>query len=331
MNGRPLAVAIPAYRRADLLVDLLHSLPADRVRRAYVSIDGARPGAEADVATTVAAAREFASSAPFEVLVHALPRNVGAAVNVLGAVDWMLRHEERGAVLEDDCHPIPEFFDFADAALDAFAGRPNVWLVCGTQVVPEDLIDGNHVLSSYPLIWGWATTRAQWATARAALESNLRRPLWQWPLQMPLASAVERYWHAGLRRSAEGRIDAWDLPLVHTMRRVGALAVLPRTPLVTNVGDDDRATHTAHEGRWTRLQPRPITLPLQPSSAGTGRAVERWLERELYGISARHLVSTVVRWLLDRRSSPSRPPLLQRLAEAPAAWADAPAPGSVGG
>ena len=144
------------------------------------------------------------------------------------------------------------------------------------------------------------------------------------------ASAVERYWHAGLRRSAQGRIDAWDLPLVHTMRRVGALAVLPRTPLVTNVGDDERATHTAHEGRWTRLQPHPVALPLRPSAAGTSAVVNRWLERELYGISTRHLVSTVVRWFLDRRSTPSRPPLLRRLADTSAAWADAPAPRAVG-
>lgn len=321
-----LPVAVPAYRRADLLLDLLRSLPADRVLRVYVSVDGARPGAEADVASTVAAARAFAVESPLEVLVHALPHNVGAAINVLGAVDWMLQHEERGVVLEDDCHPIPGFFDFAAAALDAFADRPDVWLVCGTQVVPEDMLDGNHVLSSYPLIWGWATSREQWARARAALEANLRRPRWHWLWRMPLASAVERYWHAGLRRSAEGRIDAWDLPLVHTMRRVGALAVLPSMPLVTNVGDDERATHTAHEARWTRLQPRPVELPLRPSSAASRARVERWLERELYGISWRHLLSTAVRWLLDRRAQPARPPLLQRLAEAPAAWAGAPAP-----
>lgn len=327
MNQRMrMAVAIPAYRRSDLLQALLETLPADRVSRVYVSIDGARAGAEGEVAATLATARAFASSAAFEVLIHALPENVGAATNVLGSVAWMLRYEERGVVLEDDCHPIPEFFDFIGAALDLHAGDAHVWLACGTQVAPPALIGGTHVLSTYPLIWGWGTTRAKWSAARHALDAVLPATGSARWLRGLFASPSERYWHGGMRRSAEGRVDAWDLPLVYAMRRGGGLAVLPRTPLVSNVGDDERATHTAHEARWTRLQPMPVGLPLSTASASDGAEVERWLERNLYGISARHLVSTGVRWLLDRRTPAIRPPLARRLTWLERLWRDAPAP-----
>lgn len=322
-----LPVAVPAYRRADLLLGLLESLPADRVSRAYVSIDGARPGAEEDVRATIHAAHEFAARGSFEVLVHALPRNAGAATNVLGAVNWMLRHEERGAVLEDDCHPIPEFFDFVNAALDKYSEREDIWLACGTQVAPASLIHGNHLLSRYPLIWGWGVTREQYARALGALRESLSASAWPWLLTAAGASPVERYWHGGHRRAAQGFVDAWDLPLVYAMRGAHASAVLPATPLVSNVGDDARATHTANEERWTRLEPQALTLPLVAAPASDGQVVDVWLERNLYGISARHLLSTSVRWAMDvvqRRRI--RPALATRLSEVDTLWADAAAP-----
>lgn len=322
-----LPVAVPAYRRADLLLGLLESLPNDRVSRVYVSIDGARPGAEADVQAAIQVAREFSARADFEVLVHALPQNVGAAVNVLGAVNWMLQHEERGAVLEDDCHPIPEFFDFVNAALDEYEEREDVWLTCGTQVAPATLVHGNHVLSSYPLIWGWGVTRSKFVRVLEALKDSLAAPQIPWLISALGATPAERYWHGGHRRASQGFVDAWDLPLVYTMRRAHASAVLPATPLVSNVGDDARATHTANEERWTRLEPHAVTLPLVPAPPADRNSVDSWLEYNLYGISARHLVSTSVRWALDvvqRRQV--RPRLATRLSELGVLWADAEAP-----
>lgn len=324
MTSARMAVAIPAYSRADLLAELLAVLPADRVTRVYVSIDGSALGAEAAVAETVRVAREFAATAPFEMFVHALPSNVGVAVNVLGALEWMLRHEERGVLLEDDCHPIPEFFDFIDESLNVYAVRDDVWLSCGTQMAPAELIDGTHALCPIPLMWGWGTTRAKWAIARVGLDETLRASRVRWMWRAMVASPVERYWHAGMRRAADGRVDTWDLPLVYAMRRAPAVCVLPRTSLVTNVGDDVRATHTANEQRWTRLKTQPVAMPLRSSSVQSEHAVTSWLGREVYGISVRHLVSTSARWLLDRRQHPKRPPLAPRLNAD--AWADAPGP-----
>lgn len=319
-----MAVAIPAYCRADLLATLLAGLPLDRISAVYISIDGAR-GREADeVAATVLAAQRFAAKVTVPVHIAALSQNVGAAINVLGAVTWMLQHEERGAVLEDDCHPIPEFFDFIAAALDEYESRDDIWLACGTQFAPADLIDGNHLLSRYPLIWGWGTSRAKWMQVRAALVSSLRPPfrercswLWQW-------NATTRYWAAGHRRARAGFVDAWDLPLVHVMRQRGVLSALPQHALVSNVGDDARATHTADEQRWTRLQTTPFAGPLVAATSASARAVDQWLERELYGISVRHLVSPAVSWLRDHTTrTASRAPLAARLPLLDILWRDA--------
>lgn len=324
MSTARLPVAIPAYSRGDLLAGLLEQLPSDRVSRVYISIDGPRDDSRAAVAETVAVARAFAASAPFPVYVHALPQNVGVAANVLGALEWMLRFEERGVLLEDDCHPIPEFFDFIDETLSLYADRHDVWLSCGTQMAPAELVDATHLLCEIPLMWGWGTTRAKWALARAELDATLRASRGRWLLRAVLASPAERYWHAGMRRAAEGRVDTWDLPLVYAMRRARAVCVLPRTPLVTNVGDDGRATHTANEERWTRLQTKAIEVPLRQSSRSSERVVLRWLSREVYGISVRHLVSTTVRWVLDRRARPKRSTLAPRLNANP--WVAAPGP-----
>ncbi len=305
------AAAIPCFNRPDALETVLNSLPLSRLSHIYISVDGptVRYCKERNMCLTLA--NNFAQSQRGLVEVIDHRENHGAASNVLSTADRMLRDHKEGVVLEDDCVPIPEFFEFVHQAMSHYERDPRVLLACGSQFAPPELVNGSHVLSQYPLVWGWGTTSAKWLRILELLESSLtsREDLaWTWHHRL---NPIESFWRSGHRRAAEGRTDAWDTPLVYAMRRHSYQAVLPKTALVSNIGDDERATHTARAQPWTRASTKAVTFD---QVSGNGTAIDHWLEKHLFKVHPRHVITTQCRRIFDRiDDNHIRPPLLQRL------------------
>lgn len=319
VSATKMAVVIPAYRRADSLAAVLRQLRPSRVSKVYIAIDGARPGAESDVQTTTMVAREFGEGSSIETLIRTRGSNVGTAVNVLGAIDWMFAHEPIGAILEDDCVPSEDFFDFAYAALLEYADNPRVWMASGSQLAPASLIEGTHVLCPYGLIWGWATTQGRWRAMFRDLKRSLEFGL------VPdttggstLRRSDAAYWKSGHLRAARGFVDSWAMPITAVAIFSGRVGVLPPHNLVTNVGNDARATRTRNDTRWThRAAGGPVRLPLGPSLDQDNEQVTEWLRRHLFRIGPRHRVSTQWTSAIDAfRREAQLNPLLMRLSAA---------------
>lgn len=316
-----LAVAVPAFRRPDLLRQALASLDPKSLSEVFVSIDGPRgDGDHEAVLACQEVAHEYASSAQLPVRIRHAMQNVGAAVNVISAIDWMLVGHNWGSIIEDDCFASPQFFSFAMDMLRQYESDRRVWMVCGSQFAPPDLIHGTHVFAHFPLTWGWALTRSKWVTMRRDLVSSLDSPgqvIGGW---RSLLDSNARYWNAGHRRAAQGFVDAWDMPLVAVMQASDALCVLPAVNLVTNVGDDERATHTEGRGEQVRRPVGTLAHDYQLASDEDAQAMDAWLRHDLFRIRGRHLASTRVTEVLDKFRHAPRQPLAARLANAPQAF-----------
>ena len=316
LDDSRMAVAVPAYRRPDCLAQVLARVSASRVSHVFIGIDGPRAGAEAAVAETMDVALDFAQRSRVPTIIRQRHVNAGTAVNVLSTIDWMFAHVERGAVLEEDCVPTDDFFDFCDAALQRYESDDTVWMAAGSQLAPSDLIEGTHVLSPYGLIWGWATTRKKWKSIHEHLEASLQIDA-QWSRESAQhAGPNDRvYWRAGHRRSAEGYLDSWAMPITAVAIMSGRRGALPPSNLVVNVGNDERSTHTAGDVRWTwRSADLGARLPLENPLQADNERVSAWLRKQLFGIGWRHQVSTRVTRLRDvGGASKSRGRLLYRL------------------
>jgi hypothetical protein len=55
---------------------------------------------------------------------------------------------------------------------------------------------------------------------------------------------VYNYWFLGAVRTKLGRIDTWDISLAYAMRVLGKLCMIPPVNLVSNIGNDEFASHT---------------------------------------------------------------------------------------
>jgi len=305
-----MAVLLIAYRRKDHVKTILEICKRNMVSKIYIALDGAKPGSESGQIDNFEICRlveEFEKHFSGEVKRLFRDRNVGCAASVLSACDWIFENEESAAILEDDCIPNDDFFDFSRQTLSCMRSDPNIWLSCGTQFSPSSLHYDSWLLSSYALTWGWATTSKNWGSIsqafklQKAIDKNVSISAWE-----------RTYWNQGARRAQSGWVDVWDTILLQQMRVHKKMAILPKFPLVTNVGNDTSATHTHGQSPWLHLDTGGFYKP--SASPLISIPNDSWLRRNLFTISSRHIFSTKVTALIDflKRNRLPMPPLIDR-------------------
>jgi hypothetical protein len=259
-DPRVVDVLVLAFNRPDPLRRVLESLRGIPGVRLHVEIDGPRPGAAQDEVRIAQVMQQVNAAGEYLDIVHLSQKteNLGCGPAVASAVLDFFRRVPEGIVLEDDCVPTPEFFDFARWGLETFRNDARVGLVCGTSFArsarsSDDLSPG---LSRYPAIWGWAS----WANRLRGFSE--RRPMGTGALRSSLiwrelGLLEKREWRnsfIGITRG--GWANNWDVQFVHTMWTHGYLSLIPPFPLVENVGFGEDGTHTSGaRPQWLRTPP----------------------------------------------------------------------------
>jgi hypothetical protein len=307
-SGR--SVLLVGYRRHQNLASLLDFCIEKDLSPIYVSLDGpATANERIDTDKCREVLMDFDSRYPKRISVKISNSNLGAAQSVIEAVSWAFQNEEFLVVLEDDCIPTDEFFDFVNLGRPYLEQAKDCYLICGTQFAPTSITSSTWALSSYPLIWGWATTRSKWEIILRLLQKFEKSRKFSGHGSLPERS----FWHAGAKRSYLGFVDAWDLPLVHAMRHVGGLALLPGENLVSNIGNDGYATHTLTDSPWLNRPTGKIhDLVSEPALCSE---LDKWLRKNFYRIRFRHLLTNALTAMLDEIgfNKRKRAPLLERL------------------
>ena len=289
-----LAALIVAYKRSINLETIIKTCIRSNIGKIYIAIDG--PASESDshhVSNCINIAKQFAASHQNRIFIKISDSNLGAAVSVLSACEWVFTHEEFVVIIEDDCLPNKNFFNWVIDAKKFLLSDSTIFLISGNQFAPSEITDGKPSLSRYPLIWGWATSKAKWNILISYICDFRNRKL-----EHEMSYSEYCFWRSGARRSFEGYVDAWDIPLAFIFQQLGAKSILPPNNLVNNIGGDDHATHTLEFSKW-------LEYPIQDYISFSGeptvsREVDNWYRDYFFDIGARHIFSTKISWLLDR-------------------------------
>jgi GR25 family glycosyltransferase involved in LPS biosynthesis len=288
------AILVVAYKRPQALDKLLSKIALAGSFRVYIALDAPNSSSDSDLnADCVSVISKFEQDYSGQVHRKFTSKNLGCAVSVIKACNWVFEYEEFVVILEDDCHPENGFFDFVRDSRTVIENDRRVLMVCGTQFAPTEITNNVWSYSKYPLIWGWATTKPAWLTIEKLLKSeNLyksRNTTWR--------TSDYFFWRAGARRSHEGFVDAWDTPLVFQMQNSNYMALLPGQNLVSNIGDDAAATHTDQPSPWLHFG---ISTYLPSCEKPlVNNQIDFWLRTNFYNISWRHIFTTRITALLD--------------------------------
>lgn len=241
----PTPILYLIFNRPDLQERSFASIQAARPSQLFIAADGPRAekGGEAALCQQ---ARAIVDQVDWPCQVQTLFRdeNLGCRRAVSSAIDWFFQHVEEGIILEDDCVADSTFFRFCDELLDCYRNDLRVMSITGNNFQNGSQRGKSAYYFSYHFhCWGWATWRRAWRLYDRDL-TTLNDVEDSGYLHALLGEAGGKYWLEKLSDVKSGRINTWDTIFLYSCWINHGLTVTPNVNLVTNIGFDERATHT---------------------------------------------------------------------------------------
>lgn len=171
--------------------------------------------------------------------------NAGCGRSVSRAITWMLDIEEYGIILEDDCVPSPDFFNFCEELLPMYKGNEKIAQINGFNPECFGKESKSYCFTAYPSIWGWATWKRSWI--------NMDLYMSGWPLvrkqvfrRFSLFEAIIHvyFWEKMHRSILAGKTpNAWGYQWSLHVFMNNKICVNPLSNMVINTGFIEDSVH----------------------------------------------------------------------------------------
>lgn len=263
MKRTPVAMVI--YRRPDLTRQVIDALRIARIEQLFVIADGPRTG-DAHEAVAVEESRRLINEIDWEcevVRIYA-ETNLGLRERVLSGLDYVFDKVDKAIILEDDCVPNEDFYEFASEVLIRYSGEPQIAVVSANNFAPNFEMENSYYFASHPSIWGWATWSSAWKEFRQHKKTQTRG------LSEGELKVVRSRMPGGLPRraflrmlDASPKLDSWALDFAVWCHLHGKLTVVPKVNLAKNIGFGRGSTHTRFESFVYQVSTERLRFPLR--------------------------------------------------------------------
>ena len=253
------------FNREDIALKTFERIRSARPSRLYLSQDGPRQERGNEEKERVRRIREkIISLIDWECDIHKrfMDKNLGCAMGVKTAIDWMFETESCGIILEDDCVVSDSFFPYMEHVLQRYKDDQRIGMVAGTNPIEKYKGRTSYHFSRFKSCWGWAT----WSRAWKNMDMDMT---WREADKLSVMNNSgfngrhNSKWRFQLRCIDRHRVSAWDWQWYFSLAAQNQLCVYPAVNLVSNIGNDIEATHTSF-GDITRERhelPLPLTAP----------------------------------------------------------------------
>ncbi len=268
MTSLTTPVAYLVYNRPQHVARTFEAIRSAKPEILFLIADGPKPDSETDGAKCREVRRLLENiDWPCTVFRNYAEKNLGLKARVSSGLDWVFSQVDRAIILEDDCQPHPDFFEFCDSLLDRYESDERVWVITGDNFQEGGVRgEASYYFSKHPHCWGWATWKRAWKHFKPDITFWPEWSLSQEWMQSHSGDEEERYWKAIFQNVYEGKINSWAYPWTACVWYHHGLTVTPNVNLVTNIGFGADGTHCLHEDDRLTIPTQGI-LPLKhPSS-----------------------------------------------------------------
>jgi len=271
-------VLVLGFNRPTLVIDLFKSLARVQPKKIYFAVDGPRYENQTDRELDKKV-QDSLSVIDWKCEVYTLfrERNLGLKKAVIDAIDWIFENEEVAIILEDDCLPIEEFFQFCAEVLEKYRHNSKVMQISGNSFVPvSDLNCDRYYFSTLNDIWGWATWKRSWELFEREVPDHnspeLRKKLNEYFPKKEIARWFTRYIAEAKASDSQVWSTQWTLTLINNH----GYSLVPQTNLVRNVGFSGDATHMTDEAFqiYDEFKPRGILSQISPTDISVNRELD---------------------------------------------------------
>jgi hypothetical protein len=242
-------ILIIGFNRPDLMRRQINALRKFRPEHLYFHIDGPREKSNSDSRLIMENLREI-ESIDWKASVKILNRdkNIGCKAAVIGAIEWVFESEDLIIVIEDDIEFDEKFINFCNKNLYKKNKDHSILAVCGYNPITNRNIQNpeqvTELISSYPMLWGWATWKEKWlANYEIDPKINLLS-ITKFLKNNNYNIIFTIFILINIFRIKSNRLDTWDYQLFISSSMRKQKFIIPSVNLTKNLGFREDATHT---------------------------------------------------------------------------------------
>ncbi len=246
MKTFPPPILFIIFNRIDTTEQVFEAIKKVKPERLYIAADGPRPDVQDDI-LQCEQTRKITERIDWPCQLFTLFRNenLGTKYGIVAALNWFFEHEEEGIILEHDCLPGDQFFEFCAQLLAYYRHDPRIMHITGNNL-QFGQVRGNasYYFSAIPNIWGWASWRRVWNLYDTEME---KFPKFEEEKQMinvfPDKNTAD--WVSVMAKNIyDKKIKTWDYPLAFAIGINNGLCIVPNVNLASNIGFGAKAIHT---------------------------------------------------------------------------------------
>lgn len=285
-------IAFFIFCRPDTTQRVFERIREVQPRQLFVVADGPRKGVKEDF-ELCAQTRAIIERVDWDcdVFKNYAETNQGLRNRVSSGLAWVFEQVDRAIVLEDDCLPERSFFKFCGELLEQYESDTRIMSITGTNFQQgRRRTNDSYYFSRYESCWGWATWRRAWR--------HFDRDLTGWPQLVENgtfahvfeSAGVQKYWESIFQKLYLGEINSWAYAWSFAHFVNHGLAIIPAHNLVSNIGFDERGTHTVSaDSALANMGSAEMSFPLlHPGAVIRNRVADHFYERCVMGVRPIH-------------------------------------------
>ncbi len=260
-----------------------------RPRQLFVIADGPRNEADRSLCEAARAVVEKGVDWPCVVHRNYAEKNLGCGYRPATGITWVFEQVEQAIILEDDCIAHPSFFPFAQELLEKYAHDERVMHIVGNCFQENNSnfnIRESYYASFIPMINGWATWRRAWKFYDFDIK--------EWPALRESRVLIDSFHNHGAYDLFEMKWDSyykkhvkdsWDGQWALACMSRGGISLTASVNLISNIGFNERATHTKSKTEQAEMRIHAMHFPLtHPKELMINREADNYVYRYHFGV-----------------------------------------------
>jgi hypothetical protein len=234
------------FNRPDTTLQVFEQIRLAKPSKLYVAADGFR-SEKIEEEALCKETRSILNQIDWDCDVKTLFRdkNLGCKYAVSSAIDWFFENEEQGIILEDDCLPHNDFFQFCDKLLEKYQNDHRIMHIGGTNFHSNvQWGAATYYFSNLVNVWGWASWRRAWQKYNVELQDYTAIDSFENFNKIFGHKLIANCWATIFQRLIDKKINTWDYQWTITVMLNNGLSIMPNLNLIQNIGFGENATHT---------------------------------------------------------------------------------------
>ena len=280
-------VDIPVYlnffNRPDTFQYVFEAVRTVKPSILFFACDGARENRLDDI-NNVKKCQQIAENVDWECKVYRnySNENLGCGMRMYSGISWAFKYVDRLIILEDDCVPHPDFFQFCKELLERYKSDDRIYMINAMNHLGIYNETPNSYFFGPGCCWGWATWKRAWNNMDyylSFMSDNYSMRCVE--RKYPFYQDARKEGQERLKKLNAGeKLTSWTFQSGMISALQSQIAIVPKMNLITNIGlttDSEHAVNNIKKlNRKTRMYFNAETYPVEFPLKHPKYVVEDW-------------------------------------------------------